>query len=74
MAHIRDTASDISPLNRTAVPCIVGSVGSLDKDGVGRAVISGNSDSFVQKPTEVFDTDSLAATWKSMFKRRQNSF
>jgi hypothetical protein len=57
----RNTSKDISSVNRTVVPRVGGrTMGSFDEDdGVGAAIIGGNSDSFIQKAMRMFNVDGL---------------
>lgn len=55
----RNTANDISAIDRAAVPSIGSSVRGFDKNGIGAAIIGGNGNSFVQKAMEFLDTNSF---------------
>jgi hypothetical protein len=54
-----NATNNVSAINRAAVPGVSSGMGSFDEDGVGATIIGGDGNSFIQKPVEVFDANSL---------------
>ena len=55
----------IGAINRAAIPGVRSSVGSFNKDSVGATIVRCNCSSFVQKPVEVFNANSLVVATSS---------
>ena len=56
-ADSRNAANNVSAINGAAVPSVGSSMGGFDENSVGTAIVTSNSDSFVQEAVEVFDTN-----------------
>jgi hypothetical protein len=68
-----DAANDISPIDGATVPSVSSGMGGFDKNSVSATVVSGNSDSFIQEPMKVLDTDGFViATGSNMDAYIQN--
>jgi hypothetical protein len=61
----RNTANDIGAINRAAIPGVSGSMGGFDEDGVCATVVGCNTNSFVQKSMEMFDTNGFVVASSS---------
>jgi hypothetical protein len=69
----RDTADNISTINRAAVPSVSSSVRGFNKNRVSATIVGYNSNSFIEESAEVFNSNSFVVAASSDMKSNGKS-